>query len=254
MRSFLVLLLALGACAGGPAGEDDDFDGKGDRDGLPGFDEVDASHSTKTFRKYVGEALQYLAEDGTDIGRLTYESIRDGRVLIDELADLTCLDYERLAKDLNAGGATLELDDFGYLRDRGSEALAEITDAIYGFQWQNRVYVARGLTTVQLASTLVHEVNHVLNRSEVGYYDDLPVSAFRHEYRGFFAEYTFRPKRWEGVDLVEYVIDNYQLDRDGLPAEVLANPLTPELLPTKAAWQRRGGDGGPEDQSACKAH
>ena len=92
---------------------------------------------------------------------------------------------------------------------------------------------------MRLAATLVHEVNHVINRSEVGYYDDLPTSAFIHEYRAFYAEALFDPEEYEGIDLVDYVIENYELDRIEDPRQILANPLTPRLLPDAAAWRAR---------------
>jgi hypothetical protein len=91
-----------------------------------------------------------------------------------------------------------------------------------------------------LAATLVHEVNHVINRSEVGYYDDLPTSAFLHEYRAFHAERLFDPSFYEGVDLVDYVVTQYELDRGKIAPAILASPLTPRLVPDSDAWRARG--------------
>ena len=118
--------------------------------------------------------------------------------------------------------------------------------------WSNRIYVSRGQTARGLAATLVHEVNHVINRSEVGYYDDLPTSAFVHEYRAFHAETMFDPGPWKGVDLVERVITSYELDRAKIPASVLAHPVTPRLLPDATSWRLRAAqDDVPDDDAAC---
>jgi hypothetical protein len=136
-------------------------------------------------------------------------------VQIDELADLTCWDARRLADE----GATV--------------------DEVDGYMWSNRVYVARGMPVARLAATLVHEVNHVINRSEVGYWDDFPTSAFVHEYRAFHTEAMFDPDEYEGIELVDHVIELYELDRDAIDPRVLAAPLTPRLLPDATSWRLR---------------
>ena len=121
------------------------------------------------------------------------------------------LDYTRALVDLPDAG--LGDADYAHLHDRGSPAARTLTAELDGYMWSNRIYVSRGQTAKALASTLVHETNHVINRSEVGYYDDLPSSAFLHEYRAFHAEAMFDPTALDGADLVDYVIDSYALDR-----------------------------------------
>jgi len=57
---LLWLPLVLAACTAAPGDEVDEggaSDGKGDRAGGSRFDEVDPAHSTVTFRRYVGQAL-----------------------------------------------------------------------------------------------------------------------------------------------------------------------------------------------------
>jgi hypothetical protein len=133
----------------------------------------------------------------------------------------------------------LKPSDHATLQKRGDDTAAAITAELDGYMWSNRVYVARGMDAFHVAATLVHEVNHVLNRSEVGYYDDLPSSAFVHEYRAFYMESQFDPASYKDVDLVDYVITNYDLDRSKIHPALLATPLTPTLLPTAAAWKVR---------------
>lgn len=239
MRRLLALVLLSGACTAMPGDEvdADEIDGKGDRAGGSRFDEVDPTHSTLTFRRYIDKALDALEAHDAELARLTLVSIEAGYVKIDELRDLTCADFERVRADLPDAGLTPE--DRARLHERGSEVAAAIESELDGYMWSNRIYVSRGQTPLRLAATLVHEVNHVINRSEVGYYDDLPTSAFLHEYRSFYAESLFDPAYYEGVDLADYVITNYELDRDKIHPEVLANPLTPRLLPDMRAWRDR---------------
>jgi hypothetical protein len=241
MRARWSLLLLAAACTEPPGGQDDDANdglgGKDDGTGAGGFSEVDPAHSNKTFRKYIEAAIVALERDPSDIARLTAKSIRDRRVKIDELVDLTCWDFERARKDLPDAGFVP--DDYHHLQDRGSPIAATLTNELDGYMWSNRIYVSRGQTVKRLASTLVHEVNHVINRSEVGYYDDLPTSGFQHEYRAFHAESIFDPDEWAGIDLVDHVIENYELDRSKIPDAILREPLTPRLLPDAAAWRDR---------------
>jgi len=235
------LLVLTAACSASPDGpEEEDFvtdGGKGDDATERHFVEVDPTHSTYTFRRSISRALNKLAAHDSELAHLTLKSIEDGLVLIDDLRDLTCADFERVRADLPDAGLTPE--DRATLHDRGSDAAAAIEAELDGYMWSNRIYVARGQTTLRLAATLVHEVNHVLNRSEVGYYDDLPTSAFLHEYRSFYAESLFDPAEYEGVDIVDYVIENYELDRSKIPAAILANPLSPRLLPDAEGWEIR---------------
>jgi hypothetical protein len=226
---LLTLTLALSACVDASSESDPidiwGDDGKEDRGGAPAFLEVNPAHTSSTFRRYIGRALTLLEASDSRVAKLTFASIRDGRVRIDELADLTCWDFERARQEIAP-------DDPG--------ATAETLSAeIDGYMWSNRVYVSRGLSAKRLAATLVHEVNHVINRSEVGYFDDLPTSAFLHEYRAFHAERLFDPDSYAGVDLVEHVIDLYELDGELIPDTVRQHPLTPRTLPDAEAWRLR---------------
>jgi len=236
-RSALALLL-LASCASTPEGSDEAIDDKGDRGGPTGrFTEVDPTHSSKAFRAYITKALDVLAADDSPLAQLTLKSIAAGYVRLDELVDLTCADFERVRADLPDAGLTAA--DYAHLHDRGSAVKAAIENELDGYMWSNRIYVSRGQTAKRLAATLIHETNHVVNRSEVGYYDDLPTSAFIHEYRAFYLEAQFDPGEYAGIDLVDYVVTNYELDRSKIKASVLAHPVTERLLPTAAAWKAR---------------
>jgi hypothetical protein len=245
-RSWL-LLLVVTACG---VTQDPDLDrgelsdGKGDRGGGSRFDEVDPSHSTRSFRAYIGKALDQLALHDSELARLTLWSIESGQVKLDELRDLTCADFERVRADLPDAG--LVPDDRSRLRLRGSTVAQTLEDQLDGYMWSNRIYVSRGQPAQRLAATLIHEVNHVLNRSEVGYYDDLPTSAFIHEYRAFYAESLFDPETYAGVDLTDYVIELYELERAAIKPAILAAPLTPKLVPEPKAWRARNVRGDQE--------
>jgi hypothetical protein len=225
---------------------------RGDRDD-PGFAEVNPEHSTLTFRRSIEAAIRLLERDGGELAGLTAQSIREHRVLIDELVDLTCWDFERVRADLP--DAKLRPEDYHRLHDRESPVAATLTAELDGYMWSNRIYVARGQPVRRLAATLIHEVNHVINRSEVGYYEDLPTSGLVHELRAFHVEALFDPAEWEGIDLVEHVIENYELEREKIRPEVLADPIVPELLPDEAAWDARAVEADePDNDARCPAN
>lgn len=226
--------------------EMDTVDGKAD--GATTFKEVNSTHSSATFRRYIERALVYLERSTDPIGPLTAKSIRAGRVKVDELADLTCWDFDRVRKDLPAEG--LDSSDYFKLQVAGNAPLISISNAIEGYMWSNRVYVARNLPVARLAAVLAHEVNHVINRSEVGYYDNLPTSAFVHEYRAFHVEALIDPATFADVNLTDYVVDTYELKRSAIAPELLRQPLTERLLPDTAAWNERRVSADPKDIEA----
>ena len=246
-RLVSIIGLLVAACAEVPVDEAPAGDDKGVRGGGAGFTEVNPRRSSAAVRTYVERAGRELEQDDSQIARLTAASIRAGRVKIDELVDLTCWDFERVRKDV----PDLRLTSADYARLVPGGALARaLAGEIDGYMWSNRVYVSRGQSTRSLAATLVHETNHVINRSEVGYWDDLPTSAFRHEYRAFYAEAMFDADAYDGVDLTAHVIELYDLDRRRIRASVLAAPLSPRLLPDTAAWSARNVAGDPRDDDA----
>ena len=252
-RRWLVSLLVTIGCGDDTAPEAGDPEGKDDGGGVSGFAEVDPYHSSATFRRYVEAAIVMLERDPSQLARQTAMAIRQRRIHIDELVDLTCWDFERARKDVPEAG--LEPADYHHLHDRGSRVAKALTGALDGYMWSNRVYVARGQPVRRLAATLVHEINHVINRSEIGYYDDLPTSAFVHEYRAFYVESLFDPEAYAGIDLRDHVIETYALDRTKIRPAVLREPLTPLLVPDAAAWAARRVRDDPRDVDAkCPAN
>ncbi len=245
------LLLACVACTAPATAEleDDGPDGKEDGGSSSRFVEVDPSHTNAAFRKYIHRALDKLEANDTEIAALTLLSIKAGHIRIDELADLTCKDFERVRKDLP--NLALEPADRDRLHDRDKEVATAIAGEIDGYMWSNRIYVSRGQSAQSLAATFVHETNHVINQSDVGYYTDLPTSGLIHEYRAFHAERMFDPSAYEGVDLVDYVLTEYDLDRTKVKPSVLANPLTPHLLPDEDAWTERRVQDDPVEPIDC---
>ena len=178
------------------------------------FTEVDPEHTSASFQKYIAGGLAQLRKSRTAVARATVALITSGAVKIDLLSDVTQADFRRLRRSLRDDGIELKPDDFERLRDPTSRPARAVANALRGYQWDDRIYVERGLTAKQLAATLVHEVNHVLNRSEEHYRGQR--AAFVEEYRATYAEALFRGERITAAKarkLKNEVIALYGFDR-----------------------------------------
>jgi hypothetical protein len=153
------------------------------------FLEVNPARTSSRFRRYVGAALEELKKSDAKNARITHDLIASGRVNLDELSDLTRDDYLRVRRDLLKAGTDIPADHKA-LDDKRGKAWRAITTDMNGYMWDNRIYVAPGLSPRDLAATLVHEVNHVRNESEQHYRGDKQI--LLEEYRAFYAEALFR--------------------------------------------------------------
>lgn len=131
----------------------------------------------------------------------TLRIIRSGHVKLGSLAGSRGFDRWRMCKGLGhpacATGSAPRLDDDTW----GDEPslTAGVVEAVLGYTSGNRLYFALHDATdvTELASTLVHEVNHVLNHTDCAYFSDYaahviaPEKAFVEEYRAFLTECFF---------------------------------------------------------------
>lgn len=130
----------------------------------------------------------------------TLARIEAGDVLLGSIAGARGIDRWHMCKDYALPACEGEPpadDDRAWLGD--DELGAFLERELDGYQWGNRLYFTiQSSTDVDaLAVTLVHEVNHVLNRSECSYYQDIDAHkvdgdlAFVEEFRAFLSECTF---------------------------------------------------------------
>ena len=173
----------------------------------------------------VDHALQHLrdvAKDGElnlqrQLAGETLARISAGDVWIGNMDQAAGIDLWHMCMDLvpeACGPRPTEnkWDGTSFVRDT---VLRELD----GYQWGDRLYFALAdHTDVKLlAATLVHEVNHVLNRSECSYYKDLDshevdvTYAFVEEFRAFYAECWFVRGAQANVENCRaYALDNLE--------------------------------------------
>ena len=159
------------------------------RPDAPRFFEVDPKHTNVEFQTLMGRALDVLKKNPTSVSQRAHRAITRGEVKVDLLSDLTREDFRRVRKTLAGWGFSIPDEAYATLHDRRTRASRAITQNMRGYQWDNRIYVDGGLGPTALARVLVHEVNHVLNKSEEHYRGDK--SALREEYRAALAERLF---------------------------------------------------------------
>lgn len=217
------------------------------------FEEVNPANTSSGFRAEIEDALRMLCQSTSDgdLGFETYKSIATGRVQIDVLEDLSDLDYSTVLVFYGMAPNTPR-----------EEALPGILADLAGYMWGNRIYVVLGGTTEALAATLMHEVNHVLNRSDENYYLPLDREAgepersqilnelrvdegrgFVEEYRAFYLEQVLagapleQGKTQSMMTLKQSIADLYEFSS----LQVANFPDFPEgiLVPNDAGWEAR---------------
>jgi hypothetical protein len=157
------------------------------------FREVNPDHTSQRFQSLMAKTLLVLKEHPTNIGVETYRSFIAGHVRVDEFADFTFEDFQRFLREFPGlvESGLLGLYDYPHLQDENSRAVSVIEDTLQGYAYGDRLYInIRDQGPTPLASTLVHEVNHILNHSERVYYNS-PRDAFIEEYRAYYAEALF---------------------------------------------------------------
>jgi len=205
---LLVAALAVGAFVGCSGTAGDVATGEDDI-ARQSFRFVDANPEvplSAVARKKIQDALRVLARLAArrdapalsrDLARLTVERIGAGDVLLGSIAGARGIDRWHMCKDYAlpaCKGAPPDPTDRTWTGDASLGAKLEAELA--GYQWGNRVYftIDEALDPSELAATLVHEVNHVANRSECHYYKNVDAHtvdanhAFVEEFRAFLAE------------------------------------------------------------------
>ncbi|MFT7582625.1 MAG: hypothetical protein ACI9MR_004307 [Myxococcota bacterium] len=191
----------------------------------------------------------------------TFARIDAGDVSIGSVAGARGEDLWHMCKDLkHAACEGTERPDVDW---EGTKSLRDaVVEDLAGYQWGNRLYFTlTDVTAEEVATTLVHEVNHVLNVSHCSYYanlDDHTVEndlAFVEEWRAFFSECVWRDGNAataEGCDTaarnalieLEYGLSPpVELDTEVL-AKALLSGTNGQLIPTSAVW--------PSDFNPCE--
>lgn len=167
---LLVLATAIAACAAESA-----------PDATTDDDEIVASRCEREYgakiRAKVEAAKAKLARYDTPYARNVLEALDTGRVKALPFCKLTRLEFDEFAKDadLSAMGATPD-EQYRALLRAEAPAMRTMHALVYGFQWEDRIYLSTGMTDTRMAETLAHEVRHVERKAHERNYDDQRVT------------------------------------------------------------------------------
>lgn len=195
----------------------------------------------------------------------TLARIESGDVLLGSIQAARGIDRWHMCKDESeraCEGPMPAADDRTW---KGDASLAKKLETdLAGYQWGNRIYFTLSSETdvEELAATLVHEVDHVANRSECSYYKVIdahvvdPDPAYVEEFRAFYSECVFNEEEPTNTTCSAYaagrvgdygfdaklsrILPNRSSDPEQLGARVLASEdgdaSFGRLIPRKRDW------------------
>jgi hypothetical protein len=143
------------------------------------------------------------------------EALDSGRVKALPMCKMTRLEFDELDKteDLSSFGATPD-EQYRALRRAEAPAMRTVHALIYGFQWENRIYLSTGMSDARMAETLAHEVRHVERAAHARNYDDQRVTCVE-ETAAFEAEIEVNRALTDAdrKEIAAKVRDLYELDK-----------------------------------------
>lgn len=139
-------------------------------------------------RAKVAKARARLDDAKTTVAIEVRDALDQKKVKALPFCAVTASDFEQIAKDtdLSAGGVTKE-EQYRRLRAGDEKIMRSVHGQIYGYQWEDRIYLASTMGEDRTLETLAHEVRHVLRRSHLRNFDDQRVTCVE-EYEAALAE------------------------------------------------------------------
>lgn len=204
----LFALLFLAACAA-PSSEEATSD-----------EEIRAARCETAYaaplRAKVAKARALLDDAKSEVAIRTKDAIDQKKVTILPFCAVTPSDFEHIAKDtdLSAGGATKE-EQYKRLRAGDEKIMRSVHSQIYGYQWEDRIYLASTMGENRTLETLAHEVTHVLRKAHLRNFDDQRVTCVE-EYESALAEHLVHTDTLsdeERLKILEDMKELYELDK-----------------------------------------
>jgi hypothetical protein len=222
----------------------------------------------KALDKLARVAKTSVSERRRELAAETLARIEAGDVLLGSVKASRGIDRFHMCKDFKLpvcqGVPTPPPDDREFI---GDEALGrKLENELLGYQWGNRLYftIKRSTDPDELATTLVHEVNHVAHRSECSYYVNIDehivegTKAFVEEFRAYLSECYFVKDTSANVDTctayASKALEAYDFEHDltrvvrtGEPRELTeaivekGTTALGHLVPVRSAWPEAFG-------------
>jgi hypothetical protein len=209
----VIAVAVMTACTASAAGDDADV-GAGEDD-IAVANRCDREYGSK-IRAKVAIARQRLERLDTPYAREVKEALDSGAVEPLPMCKMTRLEFKELQKgmDLTAFGATPE-EQYQGLRRAEAPGMRSVHGQIYGFQWENRIYMSTSMSDALVLETIAHEVRHVLRKAHERNFEDQRVTCVE-EIAAFEAEILVKKDSLteeESARVKRTVRELYELDK-----------------------------------------
>src|SRR5688500_5981723 len=199
-----------------------------------------AGESVRSTSQVVGDRTQrdaflaairaHLASSRSEIGKNTFEALEDGTILLDTLDSLTVSDCRRLVEENPrqwSGVVSADECTEGHVP-------AKILEKVSGYQHENRIYVRFTKKIPEAAATVVHETNHVANKTHEHYASSREI--LEEEYRAYYVTLVYQDGRAPAAGYLSWlkgwIVEQYSLDVapsiGDIPGGVLDNAVASE--------------------------
>jgi hypothetical protein len=161
-------------------------------------------------------ARERLRALDTTYARTVAAELDAGRVETLPFCKMTRVEFVELQKgsDLTPFGATPD-EQYASLRRADAPAMKTVHTMMYGFQWENRIYVSTAMSDAMMLGTIAHEVQHVLRKAHLRNFEDQRVTCVE-EIAAFEAELLLKRDvltEAERESVHANVLDLYELDK-----------------------------------------
>ncbi len=187
---------------------------------------------------FLAAVRAHLASSKSEIGRNTFDAIENGTILLDTLDSLSVSDCRRLVEENPRQWIGVVHPD----ECVEGRVPAKIIERVSGYQHENRIYVRVSKKIPDAAATVVHETNHVVNRTHEHY--ATPEEILEEEYRAYYVTLLYQDGRAPASGylswLKSWIVEQYVLgiapatiadvpagilDNEAELAEVVETPL-----------------------------
>lgn len=175
MRWFALVVVVAVATSGCLASADEPSAETGD-------DEIRTARKCETqfaapLRAKVAKARAALEQAPSHYAAEVRAALDDGRVEVLPFCAMAPEHFEHFRSDvdLSAFGATPE-EQRRHLRAGETSGMRSVHAQVYGYMWDDRVYVASNLNQALTLETLAHEIKHVMRRAHLRNFHDQRVT------------------------------------------------------------------------------
>lgn len=181
---------------------------------------------------FLAAVRAHLATSRSEIGKNTFDALESGAIELGTMDNLTLGDCRRLVEENPRQWEGIVSAD----ECVEGRVPKKILEKVSGYQHENRIYVRASGKISDAAATVVHETNHVANKTHERYGSSREI--LEEEYRAYYVTLLYQDGRAPGAGYLSWlkgwIVEQYALDvapsLGDVPAGVLDNSIAPEMV------------------------